>query len=169
MREKSKEGKEIKGYICLLGETGISFSGFWVLVPRCLFDMPLDRLKALGADHVLHTAGIGYGHIRVYAQTDQPGGNKLVPLIDTVGYLAAGFGQRDVALRGYLDVAALPELLHGDADAGLFEIKLSGDIYRADNRMLSAQDQDRFQIIFGGLVCIYAHRFHLGSFSCSIT
>ena len=127
--------------------------------------MPFDSLKALGADHVLHAAGVSHSYIRVHAQTDQPGGDKLVPLVDTVGYPAAGLGQCDIAFRGYLDVTALPELFHGNADAGLLEIQLIGDVHRADNGMLLAQDQDRLQIIFGGLVCVYAHQFHLGSLS----
>ena len=52
-----------------------------------------------------------------------------MPLIDALGDLPAGIGQRDGSFRGDLDAAVLPELFHGDADAGFFEIQFRRDIY----------------------------------------
>lgn len=99
------------------------------LIVHSLFDMSLDGLKALGADYMLHAAGVRYGYIRGYTQADQPGGDKLVPFIDTVRYFAARFCQCNVAFRGYLDVPAFPQFFHGNADAGLFEIQFRCNIY----------------------------------------
>lgn len=65
-----------------------------------------------------------------------------MPLIDALGDLPAGIGQRDGSFRGDLDAAVLPELFHGDADAGFFEIQFRRDIYGADHRLALAQDQD---------------------------
>ena len=52
-----------------------------------------------------------------------------MPFIDALGDLPAGIGQRDRPFRGDLDAAVLPELFHGDADTGFFEIQFCRDIY----------------------------------------
>ena len=94
-----------------------------------LFDMPLQCLKAFRADHMLNSAGVIGGCFRRHAKADQPGGQKFMPFIDALGDLPAGIGQRDRPFRGDLDAAVLPELFHGDADTGFFEIQFCRDIY----------------------------------------
>ena len=49
--------------------------------------------KALSADHMLNPAGVFCGNFRIYSEACEPGGQKGVAFIDTVGNLFSGFGK----------------------------------------------------------------------------
>ena len=52
-----------------------------------------DAVEGLGADVVLHAAGVLPGHLGVHAQSGQPLGEQAVALVDALGDLPPGVGQ----------------------------------------------------------------------------
>ena len=53
-----------------------------------------------------------------------------MPFIDTVCNFLATFGKSDISLGRDNDMAALSQLFHSYANAGLFEVQFRCNIYR---------------------------------------
>ena len=81
--------------------------------------MVLNGGKALLADDMLDPAGILGGSLSADAQGFQPLGQDPVALIDHFRDLFSSGSQGNVAVFVHADMAAVAEILHGHADAGL--------------------------------------------------
>lgn len=110
-------------------------------------EMPFDGVEALLADDMLDLARILKSDILIDTQLHQPARQELVALVDHLGDCTTGWGQGDEAGLVHDNMILLAEVLHCDTDAGLFKAELCGDVHRADDGELSAQDQYGFQII----------------------
>ena len=108
-----------------------------------------DGSKALFADNMLDPAGILGGNLRIDAQRHQQIGNQGVALIDFVGNCLTGRQQGDGALGADGDISVFPEVFHGNADTGLGESQLIGNVDGTNRALLVVKDQDGFQIVFG--------------------
>lgn len=110
--------------------------------------MVLNGGEALLADDMLDPAGVLGGSLLIDSQRFQPLGQDPVALIDHFRDLFSGGGQGYVAVFIHADMAAVAEILHGHADAGLGKSQLIGDINGADIWLSQTEDQDGLQIIF---------------------
>ena len=124
--------------------------------------MFLDFAKGLFAQIMLHFAGVGGGHLRVYPQADKKVRKQAVAFIDALGHRLAGREQGDPPVPVHLHIAALPQLFHSHADTGLGEVELVCDIDGADHPMALLQTQNCFQIILCGFI-----NFHKAASRCS--
>ena len=87
-----------------------------------------ERIKTLGADYMFNAAGVLHSGFWVYPQAGKPAGKEGVALIHTLGNLLPRGQQRDVPIVVHLNIAVLPQVLHGNAHAGLGKIQLVGNI-----------------------------------------
>ena len=110
--------------------------------------MVLNGGKALLADDVLDPAGILGGSLSADAQGFQPLGQDPVALIDHFRDLFSSGSQGNVAVFVHADMAAVAEILHGHADAGLRKSQLIGDIDGTDVWLIQTEDQYGLQIVF---------------------
>ena len=69
--------------------------------------------------------------------------------------LAARFQQGQVALTVHRDIAVLPQLFHGNAHACLGIAQLIDHVDGTDTAHSLVEHQDRFKIIFCGLVDLH--------------
>ena len=90
--------------------------------------MRLDCCKTFCTDHMLNTAGILCGDLRVNAKLRQTLCKKFVAFIDHFRNLATCIGQIDKACIGYRNLVLLTKVFHSDADAGFLESEFIGDI-----------------------------------------
>ena len=128
----------------IVGESGITKG-----------DMALDAGKGLGAQVMLHLAGVDLGHILRHAQADEEIRQQPVALIDAPGDLLPLGQEGDVAVVGHGDVAVFPQLFHSDADAGLGHPQVSRDVDGADDAVLLPEHEDGLEIILGGFINVH--------------
>ena len=103
-------------------------------------DMLFDRFKALLADDMFDTAGVIVGNFFWYAKLLENLSDNPVPFIDHLCHSPAFVRQEDVTGVGHGNLMLLAKVSHGDADAGLLEIKLIGHIDGANHGELPAQN-----------------------------
>lgn len=132
---------------------------------RKLLNMLFDRRKTFRTDDMLDAAGVVVGDILRDAEIFQDLGDHLMPLIDHLRDRFSLIGKINVSGVGYSDLILFPQILHGDADAGLLKIQLIGDVHGADDRKLLTQYQNRLQIHFRRLVAFFSQYYHLNTFS----
>ena len=110
--------------------------------------MVLNGGKALLADDMLDPAGVLRGSLSADAQ----GFHTPLPvpeeLIDHFRDLFSRGSQGNVAVFVHADMAAVAEILHGHADAGLGKSQLIGDIDGTDIWLIQTEDQYGLQIVF---------------------
>jgi len=82
-------------------------------------------------------------------------GQQAVAAVDALCDLAARFQQGQVALTVHRDIAVLPQLLHGNAHACLGIAQLIDHVDGTDTAHSLVEHQDRFKIIFCGLVDLH--------------
>ena len=73
----------------------------------------------------------------------QPGSQEFVSFVDHVCDFATCLGKIDKACITDCDQFLFTKIFHRNANAGFFKAKFIGNINGANNRELSAQDQDR--------------------------
>lgn len=110
--------------------------------------MVLNGGKALLTDDMLDPAGVLRGSLSADAQGFQPLGQDPMALIDHFRDLFSRGSQGNVTVFVHADMAAVAEILHGHADAGLGKSQLIGDIDGTDIWLIQTEDQDGLQIIF---------------------
>ena len=101
---------------------------------------------------MFHLTGVGRGLFRGDAHQLEEPGDGLVAAVDAAGDFHAGGGQGDVPVSGHDDIAALPQLFHGDADAGLGIPQLVHHVDGPDLAGLLLDDQDGLQVILCGFM-----------------
>ena len=118
----------------------------------CLFDELADLSEGLVAQVMLDLAGVLRGHFgRDPQQREQPG-ETFVTVVDPAGNGHAAFIERDQSFGIHGDIAVFPQLLHGDADAGLGVSQLVDDVNGPHLPPPLLQNQDGLQIVLCGLV-----------------
>ena len=118
----------------------------------CLFDELADLSEGLVAQVMLDLAGVLRGHFgRDPQQREQPG-ETFVTVVDPAGNGHAAFIERDQSFGIHGDIAVFPQLLHGDADAGLGVAQLVDDINGAHMPAPLLQNQNGLQIVLSGFV-----------------
>ena len=132
---------------------------------RKLLNMLFDCLKTLRTDDVLDAAGVVVGDVLRDAEIFQNLGDHLMPLVDHLRDRSPLIGKINVSGVSHSDLIPFPQMLHGDADAGLLEIQFIGDVHGADDRKLLTQYQNRLQIHFRRLVAFFSQYYHLNTFS----
>ena len=104
---------------------------------------------------MLCLAGILGGDVLVHAQLHKEMGQQAVAAVDALCDLAARLKKGQVALAIHRDIAVLPQLLHGNADAGLGIAQLVDHIDGAHTAHPLGQHKDSLEIIFCGLVDLH--------------
>ena len=80
-------------------------------------EMLLDSGKTLWTDDMLDTACIGGCSFRINTQTDQPGGQKFMSLINHICNLLSGFGKINISFWSDSDMVLFTKVLHSNTDA----------------------------------------------------
>ena len=101
---------------------------------------------------MFHLTGVGRGLFRGDAHQLKELGNGLVAAVYAAGNFHARGGEGDVPIPGHDNIAAFPQLLHGDADAGLGVSQLVHHIDGPDLAGLFLDDQDGLQVILRGFM-----------------
>ena len=107
---------------------------------------------------MLCLAGILCGDVLFHAQLHEEVGQQPVAAVNALGDLAARFQQGQVALTVHRNVAVLPQLFHRDADAGFGVAQFVDHVDGTDAAHPLIQHQDRFKVIFCGLVDLHGCR-----------
>ena len=97
-------------------------------------DMLFDGLEAFLADDMFNAAGVIIGDILWDAEGFQNFGDHFVTFIDHLGNGPSFIGQINITGVGHGDLLFLPQILHGDAHAGLLEIQFVGHIHGTNYR-----------------------------------
>ena len=82
-------------------------------------------------------------------------GQQAVAAVDALCDLAARLKKGQVALAIHRDITVLPQLLHGNADAGLGIAQLVDHVDGAHTAHPLGQHKDSLEIIFCGLVDLH--------------
>ena len=114
-----------------------------------------DLFQRLLAEDMLCLAGVLGGGLLVHAQLHKEVGQQLVAAVNALSDLLPGLQQGQVAFAVHRDIAVLPQLFHGDAHAGFGKAQLIDNVNGAHFAHTLAQHQDRFKIIFCGLVDLH--------------
>ena len=114
-----------------------------------------DLFQRLLAEDVLCLAGILGGGLFVHAQLHEEVGEQTMAAVDAFCDLTARLQQGQVAFAVHRDIAVFPQLFHGDAHARLGKAQLIDHVNGAHFAHALGQHQDRFKIIFCGLVDLH--------------
>ena len=114
-----------------------------------------DLFQRLLAEDVLCLAGILGGSLFVHAQLHEEVGEQTMAAVDAFCDLTARLQQGQVALTVHRNVAVLPQLFHRDADAGFGVAQFVDHVDGTDAAHPLIQHQDRFKVIFCGLVDLH--------------
>src|SRR5699024_9366383 len=123
-----------------------------LLCLRFWFRGSFQPLETLITDDVLDPAGVPFSCCRVHASGNQPVGKETMLFIDLLRHFSPYIGEMQKIALVHRKKASVPQGRHRIADAGLCDLQVPGDIYRAHHAFLPLEHQNGLQVILSRCV-----------------